>query len=379
MSNVTLLAGFEASSTLNDRLHALHNQIMESMPMVDRIAVAIYNQKDDKLRTFVNSTRHGTAISNYEYPLSESISLAELARTGQTRVIDEIQHAVKANNKHSSWLLEQGYHASFTVPIFDQDVLLGFVFFDSLQPEAFKPKIQRDLSLYTNLINLCVANEFSAVKSIMASIQVAREFAHLRDFETGKHLERMARYARLIAQGVAQPYGLSDEFIEKIFLFAPLHDIGKIGIPDHILMKPGKLTPEERVIMKSHVEKGHDIVQRILSDFALHHSPDSKMLDNIICHHHELLDGSGYPHGLKGDDIPIEARIITVADIFDALSSKRHYKSVWHFDAAYDELKHMASDGKLDAACVQIIGTEAQSFKQIAEEYEDGILFHESE
>jgi HD-GYP domain-containing protein (c-di-GMP phosphodiesterase class II) len=371
MIDVFYLHAFESGSNLNERLQCLHRQIMQTIPAVDRIAVALYDRQDDRLRTFINSTRNGKAITGYQFPLSESMSLSALARSGQVRVIDEIQDVIKSNTKHSQWVLDQGYHSSFTVPIYDQGQLLGFVFYDSVSPSVFTPEAQRDLSLYTNLINLCIASEFATIKSIMSSIKVAREFAHLRDFETGKHLERMARVARLIGEAVADEYRLNDEFVEKIFLFAPLHDIGKIGIPDHILMKQGRLTPNEREVMKTHVSKGCEIVQRILGDFSQQHADDAKILNNIVSYHHELLDGSGYPNGLKGDEIPIEARITTVADIFDALSSKRHYKSVWDFNAAYDELKHMTSDGKLDAACVQAIGDFAETIQKISAEYKD--------
>jgi HD-GYP domain-containing protein (c-di-GMP phosphodiesterase class II) len=371
MIDVLYIQAFDNGSNLNERLNCLHGQIMQTIPTVDRVAVALYDKRDDRLRTYINSTRNGKAIIGYQFPLSESISLSFLARSGQFRVIDELQGTIKADSKHSQWVLDQGYRSSFTVPIYEQRQLLGFVFYDSLSPAVFTVDAQRDLSLYTNLINLCIAAEFATIRFITSSIKVAREFAHLRDFETGRHLERMARFARLIAEAVADEYQLSDEFVGKVFLFAPLHDIGKIGIPDHILMKQGQLTSQEREVMKTHVSKGYEIVQRILGDFSLQYSDDSRILNNIVSYHHELLDGSGYPNGLKGAEIPIEARITTVADIYDALSSKRHYKTVQSFNAAYDELKHMASEGKLDWACVQAIGDFADEIQKITSEFED--------
>ncbi len=358
-------------STLNERLNHLHERILSAIPIVDRIAIAIYDAADDLLKTFVNSTRSGEAISAYEFKLSDSRSLLNLAMTGEPRVLNEIQAQIKANTKHSTWLLKQGYHSSFTLPLYDNSEFIGFIFFDSVKHAAFTQAIQRDLSLYTSLINMAISSEFAAVRSIIASAKVARDFAHLRDFETGSHLERMARYARIIAKTIAPIHQLSDEFVEHVFLFAPLHDIGKIGIPDNILLKPGKLDPSERQVMESHVLKGCDIVKKILGDFALQHLPDSKIMLNIVKCHHEMLDGSGYPFGLKGQEIPIEARIITTSDIFDALTTRRPYKNAWSLQEAHAELNKMVTQGKVDADCVAAIQTNAEEIIRIHTRYQD--------
>ena len=182
----------------------------------------------------------------------------------------------------------------------------------------------------------------------------------------------MARYSRVIAKSLANTYNLSDEFIEHVYLFAPLHDIGKIGIPDSILLKPGKLTAEEKLIMNTHVNKGIDIVKKILGDFALQHLPDSKIMLNIVRYHHEFLNGSGYPTGLTEKDIPIEARIVTVADIFDALTSKRPYKKVWTFSEAIAELHKMVDESKLDADCVAVVANSPEIDK-IRLRYQDAV------
>lgn len=362
---------FESDSTLTQRLGILHDRILTAIPSVDRIAVAIYDAADDKLKTFINSTRKGAAIGSYDFKLSDSPSLYTLAASGEPRVIDEIQDAIKSNTPHSDWLLKQGYRSSFTLPIYDNGEFIGFIFFDSVEHAVFNQQVQRDLSLYASLINLSISNEFSAVRSIVASAKIARDFAHLRDFETGTHLERMARYSRIIAKTIAPLYSLSDEFVEHIFLFAPLHDIGKIGIPDNVLLKPGKLDASEHRVMQSHVAKGCEIVQKILGDFAIQHLADSKLMLNIVKYHHEFLDGTGYPHGLKGNGIPLEARIVTVADIFDALTSKRPYKPVWTTLNACEELHKMVVAGKLEASCVAAILENPEEIEAIQTRYQD--------
>lgn len=144
-----------------------------------------------------------------------------------------------------------------------------------------------------------------------------------RDKETGEHIQRMAQFSRLIAEEL----GLSVEEQDLILNAAPMHDIGKVGTPDHILLKPGKLDSDELVIMRDHASIGHAILK---------HS-QVRMLQlaaEIAYTHHERYDGSGYPLGLKGEDIPLVGRIVAVADVFDALTSTRPYKKAWTVEAA---------------------------------------------
>lgn len=364
----------KSHSPLSQRLQQMHDDLLERTDVVDRIACALYDPAEDTLKTFINSTRHGKPIAGYEFKLSDSRSLYELAGTGRFRVLDDIPQVIQANNEHSRWLLDQGYRSSFTVPMYGNGALIGFIFFDSVRPAAFTPIIQRDLVLYCTLLNMTIATELSAVRAVLASAKVARDFANLRDFETGAHLERMARYSRLIAKGVAPHYGLSDEFVENVYLFAPLHDIGKIGIPDKVLLKPGRFSPEEREVMESHVEKGCAILETIIGDFDLGKMPDAGIMRNIVSYHHEFLDGSGYPKGLKGDAIPVEARIVTVADMFDALNSQRPYKNGWTTEATIAELQRMAAAGKLDPHCVQALVDHADEIDQIARKYQDEVV-----
>ncbi|MBD2423124.1 HD-GYP domain-containing protein [Cyanobium sp. FACHB-13342] len=356
---------------MNGRLRQLHNQLLESFPVVDRIACVLYEQQEDLLKTFVNSTREGVSISGYEFRLSDSASLSKLAEQGTIRVLDDIPAAVHGQSLHSVWLLKEGYRSSLTVPLFDHHQFIGFIFYDSREPGAFTPEVQRNLSLYSKLINMTISSELNVVRSITASAQVAREFANLRDFETGSHLERMAHYARLIAKDLATSHHLSDEFIEHLFLFAPLHDIGKIGIPDSVLLKPGRLDPEERQIMETHVQKGIDVLNRLIGEFGLQDLPDSAMMVNVVASHHECLDGSGYPKGLMRDQIPLEARIITVADIFDALTTHRPYKQPWSLEAAIAELERLVQIGKIDADCVAALKRHPDDVGAIRTRYPD--------
>jgi HD-GYP domain-containing protein (c-di-GMP phosphodiesterase class II) len=358
-------------SSLSQRLGRLHESMLEKVPAIERIACALHDPQTGELKTFINSNRSGEPITAYHFKIADSPSLSRIMNSGEPRVIDEIQQSVTANAEHSRWLLSQGYRSSYTVPMFDSAGFMGLIFFDSLQAHAFTETMQRDLLVYSTLINLTVSSEIAAINSIIASAHVARDFANLRDFETGAHLERMAQFSEIIARNVASVYGLSDESIHHIRLFAPLHDIGKIGIPDSILLKPGALDLHERDIMKSHVTLGAGMIDTIIADFTLALMPDSKLMRNIVACHHEFMDGSGYPAGLSGDAVPVEARIVTVSDIFDALTSKRPYKAAWSIADAAAELRKMSAAGKLDSVCVDALLQDPEKLSHIIEKYQD--------
>lgn len=181
-----------------------------------------------------------------------------------------------------------------------------------------------------------------------------------RDNDTGMHVIRMAHYARLIAEKM----GTDPSWSERLFLAAPLHDIGKIGIPDSILLKPGKLDPEEWEIMQRHSEMGARIIGTNQSD------PMFQMAYEVALHHHEAWNGKGYPYGLKGKEIPIAARIVSVSDVFDALVSERPYKKAWSVEDATQYINEKAGS-QLDPEIVDVFNNVVDSFTPIMRHYVD--------
>jgi putative two-component system response regulator len=172
------------------------------------------------------------------------------------------------------------------------------------------------------------------------AVHMLGEAGHYNDTDTGVHIWRMGAYCGILARRL----GWNDERSALLELAAPMHDTGKIGIPDAILRKPASLTAAEWEIMKTHSAIGHDILRR--SD-----APVFQLAAEIALNHHEHWDGGGYPLGLKHDEIPIPARMVAVADVFDALTMKRPYKPAWPVDRAIQELQTLA--GKhLDPSCV---------------------------
>ncbi|MEA2201080.1 MAG: cyclic di-GMP phosphodiesterase [Solirubrobacteraceae bacterium] len=176
-------------------------------------------------------------------------------------------------------------------------------------------------------------------------LSMAVEF---RDEDTGAHIERIGRFSRLLAEHI----GMDAEFCERLNHAAPLHDVGKVAIPDAILLKPGPLTPEERAIVETHAEEGHRLVRGSSSSIL-------DMAATIALSHQEKWDGSGYPRGLKGEAIPIEGRIVAVADVFDALTSDRVYRKAFPVEEAIQMMREQRGrhfDPVLLDAFMEVLG-----------------------
>lgn len=183
--------------------------------------------------------------------------------------------------------------------------------------------------------------------------------AEFKDNETGHHVIRMSHYAKLIAQA----YQCDETWVDLVFNAAPMHDIGKIGIPDHILLKPGKLDADEWAIMQKHTEFASIIIGNYQSEL-LH------MSQIIALTHHEKWDGSGYPKGLAGNDIPLVGRIVAIADVFDALVSKRPYKDAWPVEDAVNEIDQ-GSGSHFDPALVPLFHKVLPEILKIKAIYQD--------
>jgi len=183
--------------------------------------------------------------------------------------------------------------------------------------------------------------------------------AEYRDPETGAHLNRMSLYSKIIARNL----GFGEEEQEIMLEASPMHDVGKVGTPDHILLKPGKLDPDEFEIMKQHASYGYDILKQGSSRLM-------QVAAEIAVTHHEKFNGRGYPLGLKGEDIPLRGRIVAVADVFDALTSERPYKKAWPLQEALDLLRRESGE-HFDPQCVDAFLTSLDEVQEIMVQYHE--------
>ena len=212
---------------------------------------------------------------------------------------------------------------------------------------ASQDRVQQGIDRGLLLENLNQCLEVEVLRGIemlrrayIASLNRLAVAAEYRDDDTGQHVQRVGRYAGLLATAL----GLPDEQVELVQLAAPLHDVGKIGIPDAILLKPGKLSSDEFRVIITHTLIGAKILSG--SD-----SPIIQFAEQIALTHHECWDGSGYPHGIKGEAIPLAGRIVSVADVFDALTHVRSYKKAWSPEESAAEIVRL-SGSKFDPRIV---------------------------
>ncbi|WP_426360256.1 response regulator [Pseudocolwellia sp. HL-MZ19] len=219
-----------------------------------------------------------------------------------------------------------------------------------VSPAVVKARVKTHLSLTQ-------ADELRITR--LQIIQRLGKAAEYKDNETGMHVMRMSYYSQVIALA----YGLTKNQAENILNAAPMHDIGKIGIPDNIILKPGKLTDEEFAIMKTHPQIGAEILGDTNSELLC-------LAKSISLTHHEKWDGTGYPNQLKGEEIPISGRIIALADVFDALTSKRPYKEAWSVEKTMEHIR--SQKGKhFDPDLVDVLEEELDKILEIKNTWVD--------
>ena len=317
-----------ATSTLNTVMvvddqstgRAILEQVVRSLD--DRVAVEGFARPIDAM---VWATRHVSDLVLVDYMMPDMDGIEFVKRL---RAIPGYEHVpivmvtVHDDRKVRYAALDAGITDFLTKPLDARECLARCRNLLTLRRQQLALEDRK--RLLEHMVDDATREVREREKETLLRLARAGEF---RDEETGYHLIRMSRYSRLIANAI----GLSRDEAETIELAAPLHDIGKIGIPDHILLKAGRLDEGEWQVMRRHPVMGHEILKGSASKYV-------RMGALIALGHHEKYDGSGYPNGLVGDHIPLCARIVAVADVFDALTSDRPYKPAWTPEKAFEFL-----------------------------------------
>ncbi len=231
-----------------------------------------------------------------------------------------------------------------------------------INPRTVKHRVRAQLALHNQRKELARQVREKTAEINLTRMEIIRRLAvagELKDNDTGKHVDRVSRYARLIAEKM----GANEEFLDMLQTVAPMHDVGKIGIPDKIINKPGFLDADERAYIETHPDIGAKIMGNM-------DNPLINMARDVALTHHEKWNGKGYPRGLKGEEIPLAGRIVAVTDVFDALSSKRPYKDPWPLEKIWALLEEERG-AHFDPAVVDAFISVREEVEKIQRELAD--------
>lgn len=343
------------TKSLDDVLESMANFARDIL-QADRCSIFIYDKNKDELWSKVAHEVHPIRIT------------AKRGLAGYAALSKETQIVVDAYNDYRfnrDVDKATGYltHTILSVPLLDnQENTIG-VFQALNKKQGIFTNVDAELLLLiSNYAASAIENAILYDKLRDTQTKIINKLASAAEFkdqETSKHTKRVGLYSALLAE----KYGLSQEDIAKIELAAPMHDAGKIGIADKILLKPDKLSKNEFEMMKTHTQLGHDLLFDEENEYL-------KAAALIALEHHEKWDGTGYPHGKKGEEISIFGRIVAIADVFDALISVRPYKEPWSFEKAHTLLNEN-SGTHFDPALIALFNENIEKIRTIYQELKD--------
>ncbi len=370
---INLIENMNSHSSFTDSLNYINRTFSRFIPY-NYIGVALLDDAKKKLRASYGVS-DGTVIGMPEkiYGLTWRLadtSLGTLIETGEARVINDLEEytAGKPVNHYNEIIMEAGIRSSITLPLRLSGDPVGIIFFSSTQKHVYKEEHVNFLKTLVNSIAISFKQNIFINDLVFSSILALAKLAEARDEDTGEHLDRMKMYSRLIAELLFEnqvyPGEITPEFFDLIERFSPLHDIGKVGIRDGILLKPGKLTKEEYEEMKQHTLYGGRVLRAAEEVVAKRGKHLFGLGIEIAEGHHEKWDGSGYPAGKSGLEIPLSARIVAVADVFDALTSKRPYKSPFSFEVSMNIIEE-GKGAHFDPKIVEVFLANRERIEQM--------------
>ncbi|WP_305372293.1 HD-GYP domain-containing protein [Photobacterium leiognathi] len=358
--------------TLKQKLDHLNTLIQDWYPDYVGFAIAMLDN-DNNLYSVYRSQGYGVKFPDFIEAIHKSSRLSTLRETRSPDIIDDMTcHLPSIKHIHQT-LIRKSCLSSMATPIYNKnDEFVGIMFINARIPYFFRQNLNffNTISLIASLF---INDDLNVKRSFHNIIKTILLISHHKDPETQNHLKRVAEYSRLIALYLGKRKLCNGHFIDAVYHYADMHDIGKYMIPDEILFSTKIYTPEERQIMNEHPELGYQLILKTLKQWGGITDDNLKIILNIIRHHHERFDGDGFPLKLKGEDIPLEARIVTVADVTDALLSHRPYKKPWPLS---DVIKYLqeGSGKQFDPLCVEAITKNMAKASQIQNQYPDHLI-----
>jgi len=362
---------------LDDVLEKVFEKLNDSI-RVDRIGVAFVDYDRESIIAETAKINYGNILLGPGFEVSmQDTSLTEILTTKKPKFNNDLTKERinrKPRNGALDLIIGEGIKSNMVIPLVLENKAFGILFFSSFEKDNYDKKSLRIGENIAHAIAAIIDQAYLA-KTMLNNMTLT--FANLveqKDSDTGNHINRMTKYSRIIAEGLLNHekdnYRVNSSFIHDIELYAPLHDIGKVGIPDNILNKPGKFEAEEWLIMKTHTNIGASILTNLKDSLQIFGKQFYQMAIDITAHHHEKWDGTGYPYGLNKEEIPLAARIVAIADVFDALASRRPYKEPKSFDECVDIIKK-GSGTHFDPELVHIF---IESLIKIKNTYDEDIL-----
>ena len=358
---------YQVTESLNAQLQSIAGRMQAHLPELDRVSFALFDEDQNSLKTYADSAFWNLQQAHNEASMKELPVLTRCALLGTHRIIDDLTQL--PSNKHIEMLLEYGYRSSAAIPCYENEQFKGFIFLNSRRLNVFSDQVVSDLAPYLDMIKFCVMSENQIVHRIVDSAREILNEANVCPSDFIAHKERIAYYTRVIASHIAENYDFDDETVEHLSLFAQFHDLGKVRLPEHLVGQHQPLATDVRNQLHCYVQHGLDIVDEILEKLGYPQHPSVVLLTEIMAHHKEFLDGSGYPNGLSGSDIPISARIVAVANVFDALTVHRPHRQAWSIPLAILEMEKMVNRGQLDRQCVDALREHQSEISTERERY----------
>lgn len=319
-------------------IYAAFNHFIDSLNFIFTLEDKILAENNIKriLEYIFNNFKSYVPFENImlEY---QSKSIIKQLVTTDSGIVEQISEQILTESD------QQCKEHSICIPISVEENELGHVYFLFSEATTITDSHRNFIALLKQKLTVAFYKSILITDLLSIVTNSLANLAETKDPETGQHLKRMSLYSQVIAsklKNVDQYKAIvNDDYVKNIGYAAPMHDIGKVAIKDEILLKPGKLTDDEFAIMKTHAEAGGHVLDAIDRDMTRFDITYFKMASEIAWGHHEKYDGTGYPYGLKKEDIPLAARICAIADVFDALSTKRPYKEPFELAKCYEILK----------------------------------------